>query len=288
MSFTAGGGKILIKFDVDGISGIECVSGYMLRFHTSYRVPSRDDEPDMLGRNIRAKVFVGTKLLGWAHPESSTTFKPNDKYDATGTFCFELFVTAQTIEAIEQIRGGDGVSFKLEIRGECRDSHNYSMQGQDNVALNVNQKDWIDLLKQIKYGEYILFEMPVSLNPDEHESFALAALKRAKEQFYYGHYDEVISNCRKILELVLKDIDNKGLRDKFAGNKKSMSKKERVINIYAALHHLSHLATHLSEEEGYVHFSRQEAVMILGMTGAALSQYFLDQSLSEQECSKAA
>lgn len=274
MSFTASNGKILIKFRPENLSGMECVSGYLLSFQMQYTVPRWEDESEVFVRNIRTRIFVNEKLLGWATPETLSTYKPYKKHDVTGTFCFELFVTSQTIEAIEKIRQGGGLKFKLEIKGECRDKDNYSMQCQQDVLLDINQKAWIDLLKQIKYSEHLLFEMPVSLNPTEQETEVFTAVRKANEQLQYGHYDEVVLNCRKALEAILKDTEQKALRKKYADHKKEMSKQERLSNVYGALYHLSHLSAHIVEEDNHAHFSREEARMILGTTYAAISQHF--------------
>ena len=162
------------------------------------------------------------------------------------------------------------------------------MQSQQDVELDFNQKAWIDLLKQIKYGQHLLFEMPISLYPAEQETKALAAVRRANEQLHYGHYDEVVSNCRKALEAVLKDTEQSAIRQKYAGHKKEMSKQERLNNVYGALYHLSHLSTHLAEEDEHAHFSREEARMLLGTTSAAISQHFTSQKLAEKENAEAA
>lgn len=218
---------------------------------------------------IRAKVYLENKLLGFAVPEAAITIKPTSS-QLSGTLLFEMLLTSQVIETIEKIRGGGNLVFNLNVIGEYQDSQN-RLSDSDSIKYYVNQKSWIDALKQMGYGNTLLFELPIDLEPNEAVSTAILALEDARAHLYYGQYDQVVAQCRLALDSVKpKQSDLNAALHGLKNNKDKMTKYQRVINIYHAVRHLTHLAHHLNNDNECVSFTRNEAIMVLGATSALI------------------
>ena len=266
MSITAGGGTIVVEFRPSGIHGAPMIGAYLMRYFLNYKMPAW--EKSYRFSNARAKISVenGSRLLGYATPEVPfvLTSRPHHQ---EATVSFELVLNAHQLEALERVRLGGELTFVIDIYGEIFDEHNCDFRNE-RIHFPVNQKAWIDVLKDIGFSNGILVELPVS-KAQNSTSLAWKAIERAKEHLYYGNYDEVVGSCRKALEDIRADGEEIAkARDAFVTTRREMSKRERLIYALDALEHYTHPAQHV---EGLESYSRDDAIFILGAVISAVA-----------------
>lgn len=271
MRIVSSASKIIAEIELNNLTGTPAVAGYLLRIHCKYSMPANTAGEPLLAQNIYANIKMENKLIGRAYPESPLTLQPKPDYMHTGTFCFEFLVTDQTINAVEKSRQGKSVIFQVELKGETYDQHNKHWPTQDTELMTISQSDWISVLQQMQYGKHLLFEVPLDLNPNSEQASAIQAVEKAKEHLYYGHYDEVVSSCRKAMEYILKGRELKQVRKSVHEAPTKMNKADRLTSFYDAIYRIAHLAAHLEEDMDAAPFSRKEATMILGATASALA-----------------
>lgn len=273
LSITTGNGNKIVEFEVQRVSGAPALGAHVLKFSIGYSIPPKGEE-DTLFHKTAAKVYVGTKglLLGVAIPEQPITYKPGTNAKKSAVL-YELMLSRDALDEVEQIRVGGDLAIRVEISGEWRDDHNL-LCTSDTVSYTANQKEWIEALKQMRYRGGLVFELPMDIEPVREVKAALASIEKAKEHLYYGNYDDVVAKCRIALEEVVKNSGNiLALRKTVSANRKSMSKEQRFVSAIDALIHFTNLAHHPSDEGEYVSYSRSEAIFVLGSTISAISSY---------------
>jgi hypothetical protein len=242
--------------------------------NTTIHIPGREETTPAFARNITLDVKLNSLLVGRALPDVAMTYRPG-KHESSPTRCFQLPLSNQAIEEIENCRMGRDFAFELQFNGECGDDE-YTARAQDTKSYAVNQKAWIDLLKDMKWGNHLLWEVPIDLQPSPSMAEAIGQIERAKKQIQYGEYNATIATCRKIMEILKPEF---GGDSKFSAPKDpTMSKRERLKVLREALHHLTHVAVHLTKGQD-VYFSRSEAMMVLGATVGMLCSSPLNDSL---------
>jgi hypothetical protein len=210
MAITFQAGKIIAEFTSSGVSGDSAIGFYRLRFSLRYDTPPWPDRQFQF-RNAKAEVYVvgsdiNQKFLGLADPERPLiiTAKPH----ASRSFIlFNLHLSGKQLVAIEDVRRGGDLRFNLIIFGEAHADAD-SQAVQDELSIPVNQKAWIDVLKQMNYTDFILFEIPM---PDKGAPADLKAsvdlLSKAKEHYIFGNYVDTVATCRLALESLTKGLN---------------------------------------------------------------------------------
>jgi hypothetical protein len=263
-------GYEIIKFSEIRPYGNECISGYMLSFQVNAVLPRLESSKETFLRNLRIKIQLNNKFLGIAFPENQVSYQTNSKHPYETILHFQLTLSQLHIEAIEKIRLGQDLNLKLEFLGEWGDSQNLSMQGQEIKDFVINQKQWTDILKQMRYQAYILFEMPIPISPSDELSLAFQEVDKAKNHILMGYYTESVQCCRKSLEVIL-DKNQKTIENLSKNLSSNEGKKERMLRIYKSVYNISHLGAHIENKTTITEFTREEAKLILGITVAALS-----------------
>lgn len=270
MSITAGMGNLVVRFQGKSINGTRAVGTYLLRFYLWYTMPGSPNTAFRLS-NIQANVFVGSelKLLGRSFAENAIVLTTG-VYNQEAGFLMDLMVTPNQMEEIEKIRLGGDLNFTLHLFGEIYDGNGYSHAG-DRIHMPVNQKSWIDVLKQLDFSSNILLELPHDGTPVERNS-VWKALEKAKTHLYYGDYDDVVASCRKALEGIKPNGQEIGrIRDLAAKDRKTMSKRDRLTHLIDALEHYTHPAHHIESEDDLESYSRSDAILALGATLSVVS-----------------
>lgn len=273
MSITSASGRTIVDFRANQVHGARSISGYLLKLSIHYEVPKQKEDL-LLVNNISAKVLFGKdkEYVDHAFPEASIVFKPGNS-PQKGDVLFEILLSSQQLEEIERRRSGGDILLTLSILAEWRDEYN-RMHCSDDVTFNINQKEWIDALHQMNYGDFLLYELPLNIEEDTSLQAAFTAFTSAKEHLYYGNYDDVVAKCRIALESILSTVEDLNeMRQLAKGKKKYMVKHHRMMHVIDAIHHYTHLAHHLDSNGSIVSYSRTEAVFALGVTAAAISGF---------------
>jgi hypothetical protein len=270
MSITASTGKIVATFHFQSMHGAKAIGAYHLRFSLRYTMPGWP-ETQFRFSNIQARVTVGGQpnLLGRAFAENAIVLTSRGDHQ-DGGFLMDLMVSPRQMEEIEKIRCGGDLNFNLDLFGEIYDGYGYSYAGE-NVDAHVNQKSWIDLLKQLDFSTNVLLEIPHEGAPVE-EYPVWKALEEAKKNLYYGNYDQVVASCRKALEGIPHNREEVSrVKNIPVGDRKKMTKRERLVYLLDALEHYTHPAHHLESSEDSESYTRSDAILAFGATISAIS-----------------
>jgi len=149
MSIVYPSGKIIADFHSEGITGRPALGFFRLIFSFRYEViPHPENQYSF--NHVKAEVEAGTvqqktQLVGIAEPERllfiQTTHNPQ-----RSTISFFLDLDKNRINAIEKMRNGGDLYFKIRIYGQA-DGEQIPWPEQDELLIPVNQKSWRVALK---------------------------------------------------------------------------------------------------------------------------------------------
>lgn len=235
--------------------------------------------------DIRGTVTVQTlgggtapQLLGVIVPESPLIIEPRkESFTSQATFYIDL--EPARVRAIEDVRNGGDLNFIVAISGVVVGPK----AAPPNMAMGdlyfpINQRTWIDALKQMGYGDFLLFEIPIPpVSAREELTQAITTITKAREHLWAGHYDEVVAACRVCLESVTKGLNEKddvqGARNAYkSADREAMTKQTRYLFLREAVTHIGHLAHHTDDNGVSASFDRKDAICMLGVTAAILSR----------------
>lgn len=277
-------GRTVCDLNFKNLSGRPGIGIHRLSFFIEY-VTSPWPDPGITLSEIRGTVTVQTlgtgtapQLLGVVVPESPLVIEPRkESFTSQATLCIDL--DPARVRAIEDVRNGGDLSFVVAIScavvGSKAVAPNMAM---GDLYFQVNQRTWIDALKQMGYGDFLLFEIPIPMpHATEELKQAVVKLTKAREHLWAGHYDEVVAACRVCLESITKGLketdDMKNARNAYAAaGRKSMSQAERFLFLREAATYVAHTAHHTDETGASASFDRKDAICMLGVTAAILSR----------------
>lgn len=195
------------------------------------------------------------------------------------------------IEALEEYRGGAGLSFLLNIMALTKRQEDVDMKAEQ-IVFTVNQSAWIDVLKQVGYGDFLLFEIP-ALPKATTETDYLDCLKEARQHLWFGQYDDAVEDCRKALacywtvhalDKPIAQSERNFCTKKSAATppatqdqpdnndnyRNGMLKHERLLLLHRAVKHLADAAAH-REAKPRQPFTRREALGTMSIVAALLA-----------------
>lgn len=270
--------KVIADLRCTGVHLVEGIGFYLLRFSIHFDVKVHEDQTFRL-ENVRSSVFAGgaqssQKLLGYAYPEAPILIRTT-KYPSSPQLMFDLSLSPIQLAELETIRNGGDLHFKLHLYGESYGTHD-PLPTHDDINVPVNQTDWIKLLKEVNFADIVLFEVPLPAQSQGGDSrSAVDHLRKARDLFLAGHYDEAIGKCRLAIEGFAKlQGDEQRQADAVAiycKNRNEMGVTERLLLVRAAIKHYTQLAHHDLATDSMSNFSRADASLILGMTAGLLA-----------------
>lgn len=254
------------------------VGVYFLGFNLNFDIKARENI--LRFHDASAKVFVSTtntpqRTLGVAFPESPVLIQ-SVKYSNSRQSQFEIQLSASSLAAIENLRNGGDLSFKLQLRGMASDLQN-SESVQDEIQIPVSQSDWIKHLKQAGFVDTLLFEIPVPpTSTNDALKTAVDHLKKARDLFLAGHYDETVAKCRLALDKVKAGTNQeerqlKAVKAFKSGDGQQMRTEERLLLLREAAAHFTQLAHHDLSVDEISQYSRADSLAVLGVTAALLA-----------------
>lgn len=286
MSFTNNAGYIMADIKLTSISGrpglgVSRISlGCDFSFHASANPGTRIQE-------LRCDVYIrgstnNEMLLGAAFPESSPYLDTKKiAYQTQVFFCLDLDL--RRIEAIEELRKGGDLTFRLILTGIAQpppsSSEQPSLVHEGNLSLLVNQRAWMDTLTAAGHGRFLLFEIPFPPSGARKElAEAIDHLEMAKHQFDLGHYDEAVTRCRRALDSLTAGLCDgeevaKAKQDYFGDReiREDMPIKSRIMFLREVIKHVAHPAAHGEALGNQEHYNRHDARLMLGATAATLA-----------------
>jgi hypothetical protein len=158
----------------------------------------------------------------------------------------DLAITPEQLNALEELRGAGGIHFELILQSETEGQHG-TLREDDTVVWSSNLSAWTSVLAELGLKETVL----VAVQIPKHEAsgvgkVAIETLRKAKEDLIAGKYEMVASKCRLALESIKVELGeavkiNASL-ESLLKNRRSMSKRERLMVVTEALCHYTHPA----------------------------------------------
>lgn len=206
-----------------------------------------------------------------------------------GHVYFKGHLPFAVLEGIEKIRAGHDLSLIGDLRlltddgGGSRepkplgrhDELQPNSLWQSEINLNIPAVVWIKALDGMGFRRFLYLETTFPYDPDARDPLAVR-LKRARDAFDGGRYENCVSEVRHILTVLgerRSDIEAAvQAAEKYRGNRElreSMSLSERLLAVRKCLEHVAHFAHHPGEEEFY----RKSAKFCLTTLAATLELY---------------
>lgn len=273
---------------VQGLSGQVGIGIYQLYFSLRLDFPTwHDPAANVKMYNLRAKILAGPEHgprmpLGIAQPEAIFTFCQT-AYSKDEQFLLQLDVTAEQLESLEKMRGGNGIKFELILQCETEGPHGI-LRAEDRILWTANLEVWTSVLAQLSIKDTLL--VAIELPTDNANGFgrtAIEALRRAKQDMLAGDYSNVVARCRIALDSIKTECGEtekiNASVEQFQKSRRVMSKRDRQRVITEALRHYTHLAHHVDEDGEQEWYSRADATFALAITAAAIACELKEQGL---------
>lgn len=236
------------------------------------------------GGSVIVAAFGTTTTLGYVVPERPFWITTNSRqYPWTGALCIDL--GREQIEALEDIRQGGDITFEVTVTalgerlvrpvgpdGKVASSGTRREVGDlcETLRFPINQSAWLKILTDIRYGRFIVLEIPVTDTTIGDET--RKCLVQAQTYLAQGHYRESVATMRRALEQIEEKTDLAGATKQFNNDRRVMTKAQRFQFVAVALKHLAGMTHHDDgPEAGSRDYSRQEAVAAMGMTVALMT-----------------
>lgn len=264
--------RIVADTRLAGVFGAKLAGGYGVRLSIEFNVLGWDqpDCPQVVLAPARVHLNGEHGLqLGLAFPETIQPFTVTT-YGGTRGACFDLLLSQQALETIERHRDGQGVSLNIKLHGEIRRRGEVHLV-HDDVRGDVNVVQWLTAMEQAGYGRSMLFEVPIPVEPAGLGG-ALQLLEAARQLFSRGHYPEVVSKCRMVIEGLTAELgQDAALKAAQAAHKQSRTREQRELVMRQAAMDFASLAHHPTGVSQDELFDRNAAQMMLGTTAALVS-----------------
>lgn len=278
MSITDGAGYIVAEFRLQNIHGMRGVGLCRLQFGLEFQVNSSRSGGAALSSPV-CFVWAGrnqadVKPLGVATLETSWYVETTD-HSRRETLCANLDLSFDQLEALERIREGGSLFFKVDLRVLVHSRQSGVQRGDQQSWLEMTLSNWSRVLDQIGYCETLLLglELPLNgLNPEVQR--AAEQLREAHRDLVAGRYDGTVARVRlamDTLDTVLGfSSDRAQVLQQFSASREQMSKRARADLLRIAVRHYTHLAHHVDAAGVPETFSRHEAQFALAGATAAV------------------
>lgn len=266
---------IIADASFGGVYGIQAAGAYLLRLSIHFAVPNWPQGelmPTVFLTAAAVQVERGgrTLALGSAMPETPVPFRIG-VHSHMANALYELLLSPPAIEAVEQLRGGGGIQFRLKIQTHLTKGSE-TLATNDEILCTVSQSDWITVLEQVGYKKTLLLELPIPQGDEE--SVSQRHLATARSHILRGHYEDSVASCRKALEgWTTQRAEGdavKKARDTKRSASRSLTLYERELLLRDAAINFSDLAHHADDVANAERYSHEDAIMMVAITAAVL------------------
>lgn len=260
------------------------VGASLLRFTLIWSMhPTREDGVcSVFGTYLRVSVQSedsrGALYLGHALPEVAWTGETRPGGSVEQPLMYLLTLHADQLLALEQLRGGRGLRFKLELRGNACGRHGIR-QIDLSLEMLVTLSDWVHILREANAKDVLVVGVEIPRDSDPQGiGAALQCVRNAYDLLLRGENSAAVAECRLALESAWKV---RGL-EQAAGDarralsasmdaRKAMAKRERRLALGEALKNFAHPAHHVHPDGSPEDFSRADAALAVAGTAALIS-----------------
>jgi hypothetical protein len=221
------------------------------------------------GRSQGPYVFVGDMNCERAIGAALDAGAPVQDLDC------ELRLDSQQIEALDALRGPEGLTFHLRLTARYHrrkqtfagDAH--SMQHQ----LVLNPMEWTQLLRSMGHRGYVFIEIPIPNQAPEELRRAVELIGEAQIALHTQPARDVVVRCRMALEALEAALKDGPILGALNAGSSENTKEERIGLVRRAAQKLNHLAMHEGEVAGKTVWTRDDAVAALGLTASIVRWY---------------
>jgi hypothetical protein len=199
------------------------------------------------------------------------------QHTSTRNITLEIELDARRIEAIERVRIGGDLFFRVNLCGVAHGGREKSSQPvHATLQYRANQSTWAEVLEQMDYRQTMLLEIPVPRD-DTGPQLPEAAkhLQTAQTHMLRGHFRDAVGACRDVMESLSAALNDEGdqlpevIKSWFEGTR-SMGKEERLRIVRRAIKILTHPARHADEVSTSIEWGPTDARAAIIMAAALL------------------
>ncbi|CRY45827.1 hypothetical protein Y045_4623 [Burkholderia pseudomallei MSHR2451] len=255
---------------IERVFGERGLGIYALRFSVNFSIINQypDDPPDMFIDCLRANVWVhepnGERLLLGAGEFERPLIVRRLIHSTTQSSLLRVTFGDVQLLALEELRGGGGVVFEVEVTGLAHAPHDVYPTNQ-NVRIEVNLSDWVKVLESLEAADSFVVGVDIPLSAPTQLGHAVEYLKKARHALVVGEYEHTVAACRLALDSLKEasPILAQLSKSVWEGKSKDFSKTQRAAVLYNAVRNYTHLSHHVGGEGRLEVFSRRDAVMVL-------------------------
>lgn len=154
--------------------------------------------------------------------------------------------------------------------------HDAAMPGNNHCVIEISKSKWLELLKDVGYGEYHLAEIPLPrIRKVKALDASLQHIQRAWEHFLNGSDRETFAACHDALEKLAKESVNPNSKPDQNAFSKILSgvgppdKTQKIAQVLSQCTSLLHLGRH--EHKPAVELDHRDAELALLLTHACIA-----------------
>lgn len=273
------GNRIVADPTFQRLHGIEVAGAHALRFSITFVVanwPVEEKAPQigLSAATVSVEASGRSLLMGYAVPETTIPFNVGRHGHSRGLI-YEFIATPSCMEAIERLRDGTGVSFRLKVNASLMVG-DAAQAAHEEILCRVSQSDWLSVLETCGYRKVLLLEVPVPQADRDRDDVAAKHLVSAQSHLLQGHYAEAVASCRLALEAWTSQREEAGAiasaRELQRATPKALSLQQRELLIRHAVSNFAHLAHHAEDVAAPERFDRGSARMMIGLTASLLGR----------------
>lgn len=189
----------------------------------------------------------------------------------------EVELDGGRMEALERIRLGGDLSFRMNLSGVACGREGGPQPVQATLHYRANQSTWMETLAQMGYRRTMLMEVSVlsdAASPQWPE--AAKHLQAAQTHMLRGHFRDAVGACRDVMEALSAALNDEGgqvpeaIKSWFEGTR-SMGKEERLRIVRRAFKLMTHPARHADEVSTSIEWGPEDAKAALIITAALVN-----------------
>lgn len=258
----------IIESDQFVVNGSEAGGGYAMTFSLRGNRQGCELKTVVFDISLSLSLSDPTRPVVTAIPASTQIIQCHNFPNNGEQLLFPTVFTKEQINALEESRRDGDLKLKVELRA-LTSSGGALLSSYDCKDVIIPREQWLKALTASGFRQTLLLEVPVP-----QVSIHLSDLiSKAQEFIETGHYKDAVMQCRRIVEHVEEERDDK--REATMANRKSQNRDERedmtvierLLSMREQIKNICQLGAHGNEG-----FTRSQAKAVLGATLSLLSE----------------
>lgn len=230
---------------------------------------SKPQQPAVSVSNISISLTDASTKQALVFNIPSSTQLMECIYAMDEQLCFELLLSKEQLNAIEEHRGDGDLKWQIGLRAMASRHSDSIYPSYDSSTVAIPRQEWLRALSDTGYRDTLMFEIPMPSFSDD----LMDVVTKAQEFIDCGHYQEAVMQCRRIIERV-EERRGDGQKSRAASkrlqnstDRKEMSAEDRMLCMREQVKNICQLGAH-----GESVFTRSQARAVLGLTLTLLAE----------------